>query len=242
MESTPRLSHTLVYVFSQHQSWVELRHLKTLAWMIVGLIPSGKISLTAWTPYVHSRAVYAQRIVRRFARWLEHDRIDVHALSGPLMPHALAAWGSHSLSLALETSILWNTYCVVRMSLVYRGRAVPLVWKVLEHPSRRVAYDIYQDVLDRVAELLPCRCPVVLTAERGVADTHLMEHLARLGWHWCIRIKGSFWIDRDGKRGGKVKRMPLSPGKALFWHWVYITKPRYGPVHIAMARCHEGKE
>jgi hypothetical protein len=52
MESTPRLYHTLVYVFSQHQNWVELRHLKTLAWMIVGLIQSGKISLTAWPPYV----------------------------------------------------------------------------------------------------------------------------------------------------------------------------------------------
>ena len=74
MGSTPRLYNTLVYVCSQHQNWVDLRHLKTLAWMIVGLIQSGKISLTAWTPYVHSRAVYAQSIVRRFARWLENDR------------------------------------------------------------------------------------------------------------------------------------------------------------------------
>ena len=88
MENTPRLYHTLVYVFSPHQSWVDRRHLKTLAWMIVGLIPSGNIRLTAWTPDVHSRAVYAQRIVRRCARGLEHDRIDVPALDGPLMPHA----------------------------------------------------------------------------------------------------------------------------------------------------------
>jgi hypothetical protein len=57
MESTPRLDQTLVYVFSQQQSWVALRHLQTLAWMIVGLIPSGTISLTAWTPSGHSRAV-----------------------------------------------------------------------------------------------------------------------------------------------------------------------------------------
>ena len=43
MESTPRLYHTLVYVFSQHQNWVDLRHLKTLAWMIVGLIQSSHV-------------------------------------------------------------------------------------------------------------------------------------------------------------------------------------------------------
>ena len=88
MGSTPRLSHTLVYVFSHPHNWVDRRHLKTLAWMSVGLMQSGKISLTAWTPDVHSRAVYAQSIVRRFARWLENDRIAVHALYGPLRQHA----------------------------------------------------------------------------------------------------------------------------------------------------------
>jgi hypothetical protein len=242
MENTPRLYHTLVYVFSQHQNWIDRRHLKTLAWMVVGLIQSGTISLTAWTPYVHSRAVYAQSIVRRFARWLGNDRIEVHALYGPLMQQALAEWGDHILYLALDTSPLWNTYCVVRLSLVYRGRAVPLVWKVLEHPSSSVAYDIYQDVLDKVAELLPCQYTVVFTADRGFADTRLMEHLARLGWHWRIRIKGSFWSDRDGKRRCKMNRMRLPAGKALFWHHVYMTKQRYGPVHMAMARGHDGKE
>jgi phosphoribosylaminoimidazole-succinocarboxamide synthase len=80
--------------------------------------------------------------VRRVARWLEKTRIDVHALDGPLVHHALAEWENHVWSLALDTSMLWNTYCLVRLSLVYRGRAVPSVWTVLEHPSSRVAYDV----------------------------------------------------------------------------------------------------
>ncbi len=148
MEGTPRLYDTLVQVLSQHRNWVDLRHLKTLAWMMVGLMQSGKSSLTAWAPYVHSRALYAQSTVRRFGRWLENERIEVHSLYGPLLQQALAEWGSHLLSLALDTSTLWNTYCLVRLSIIYRGRAIPIVWKVLEHPSSRVAYDVYKDVLD----------------------------------------------------------------------------------------------
>jgi Transposase DDE domain len=242
MEGTPRLYDTLVQVLSQHQNWVDRRHLKTLAYMIVGLIQSDKISLTAWTPYVYSRAVYAQSSVRRFARWLENERIDVHALYGPLIQQALAAWGDHILYLALDTSMLWNTYCLVRTSLVYRGRAIPLVWKVLEHSSSSVAYDVYREVLDKVAELLPVRCTIVLTADRGFADTHLMAHLTRLGWHWRIRIKGSFWIYRHGKRRCKVNRITLSAGKARFWHDIYITKKWYGPVHLALGRPQDSKE
>lgn len=198
MGGTPHLYETLVQVLSQHQHWVDLRHLKTLAWMIVGLMQSGKIGLTAWAPSVHSRAVYAQSRVRRLARWLDHHRIDVHALYGPLMPQALTEWGSHLLDLALDTSPRWHTYGLVRIALVYRGRAIPLVWKVLDHPSSRVAYDVYQDVLEKVADLLPFRCHVIFTADRGCADTHLMEHLARLGGPWRMRIKGRFWIDRGG--------------------------------------------
>jgi len=242
MEGTPRLYDTLVAVLSQHQNWVDLRHLKTLAWMIVGLIQSGSSSMTAWAPYVHSRAVFAQSTVRRFTRWLENERIEVHALYGPLMQQVLAEWGNHLVYLALDTSTLWNTYCLVRISLVYRGRAIPIAWKVLEHPSSTVAYDVYQDLLDKVAELLPFRCTVVFTADRGFADTHLMDHLVQLGWHWRIRIKGSFWVYRPGKRDCKVNRIPLSPGKALFWHHVYITKQEYGPVHLALGRPKDTKE
>jgi predicted RNA binding protein YcfA (HicA-like mRNA interferase family) len=242
MEGTPRLYDTLVQVLSQHQNWVDFRHLKTLACMMVGLIQSGQISLTAWAPYVYSRAVYAQSSVRRFARWLDNARIAVHSLYGPLIQHALAEWGEHILYLALDTSMLWNTYCLVRLSIVYRGRAVPIVWKVLEHPSSSVGYDVYEEMLDKVAELLPFRCTVVFTADRGFADTHLMAHLTRLGWHWRIRIKGSFWIYRHGTRRCKVNRIPLSAGKALFWHHVYITKKWYGPVHLALGRPQDSQE
>ena len=109
-------------------------------------------------------------------------------------------------------------------------------WTVLAHRSSRVAFEVYQGVLDKVAELLPCGCRVVFTADRGFADTPLLEHLARLGWHWRIRITGSFGVYRHGKRHCQVKRMPLALGQAIFWPHVYLTTQEYGPVHLARGR------
>ena len=105
MDGTPRLSKTLVQVFSPHQNWVDLRHLKTLAGMVVGLIETGNISLTAWAPSGHSRAMDAQSPVRRLTRWLKNTRIDVHALYGPLIQQALAEWSNYRVYLALDTSM-----------------------------------------------------------------------------------------------------------------------------------------
>jgi hypothetical protein len=242
MENTPHLYDTLVFVLRQHATWLDQRHLKTLAWMMVGLIQAGWISLSAWAPYVVSRAQYAQSTVRRFRRWLDNDKIEVGSLYGPLMQQALAEWGEHVLSLALDTSMLWNTYCMARISVLYRGRAVPLVWCVLEHGSASVSYDAYKALLDRAALLLPMHCQVVFLADRGFADTELMGHLRRLGWHFRIRIKSSFWLYRRGRPRCKVERLAGVRGHACCWPRVCITEQRYGPVHLAVARPQQGND
>jgi hypothetical protein len=41
MENTPYLYDTLLRVLGQHRNGMDLRHLKTLAWMMVGLICNG---------------------------------------------------------------------------------------------------------------------------------------------------------------------------------------------------------
>jgi hypothetical protein len=138
---------------------------------------------------VQSRAKYAQSTVRRFVRWLNNSRIKVHALYGPLIQQALAEWGDGKLYLALDTSMLWAQYCLIRVAVIYRGRAIPMVWKVIEHKSSSVAYETYKDLLDEATTLLPARCDVIFLADRGFADVDLMKHLKRLKWHWRIRIK-----------------------------------------------------
>jgi hypothetical protein len=56
LENPPHLYNTLVHGLSQHATWGEQRHLKTLAWMMVGLSHSGGIRLSAWAPPVVRRA------------------------------------------------------------------------------------------------------------------------------------------------------------------------------------------
>ena len=242
MESTPRLYDTLVHVLRQHQNWLDRRHLKTLAWMTVGLMQSGTISLTAWAPYVHSRAVYAQSTCGGLARWLENTGSTCMPSMGP---SCNKPWRSGE-----PRSCIWPW--------IRRCCGIPIVWcasrsSIVAGPSRSYGQSWNtQAVVSRMRCIKGCwirwlngclcRCPVVFTADRGFADTHLMEHLTGLGWHGRIRIKGSFWIDRQGKRRCKVNRLPLCPGQALFWHHVTITKQGYGPVHLALGRPIDSQE
>ncbi len=160
MENTPYLYDTLLRVLGQHANWLDLRHCKTLAWMMVGLINSKTVSLGSWTPFVVTQAQYAQSIVRRFRRWLDNNRIKPEPLYGPLIEQALVSWVGKRMYVALDTSMLWNTYCLIRLSVIYRGRAVPLVWRVIEHGSAAVSFATYQALLDEAKSRLPFACQI----------------------------------------------------------------------------------
>ena len=81
---------------------------------------------------------------------------------------------------------------------------------------------------------MPVACNVVFLADRGFADTELMHHLKRLGWHFRIGIKSNFWIYRSGHGGFQVRAIALVPGQTRFWHGVLLTTKRFGPVHLAV--------
>ena len=132
--------------------------------------------------------------------------------------------------------MLWNQYCLIRLSVVYRGRAVPVVWEVMEHGSSSVTHEAYAALLEAVPALLPAGVKVVFLADRGFADTDLLAHLRRLGWHFRIRIKATFRVLRPGQPACKVEDFSLAPGRALFLHNVAITAEHFGPVSLALAR------
>ncbi len=237
MENTPDLYDTLFQIFGQYQHWADIRHLHTLIWMIIGLIRSKTVNLPEWTPFVRSRAQYAQSTVRRFSRWLNNERVEATRLWEPIIQTALQEWGQYTLYLALDTTMLWGRFCHIRISVIYRGRAIPLIWKTIEHRSSSIGLETYQDLLETAAKLLPEGVNVVFLADRGFADTHLMRYLQdSLHWHYRLRVKSSFYVYPRGRRRIKIGRMSLIRGQALFLHRIYLTKQRYGPVYLALAK------
>lgn len=90
---------------------------------MVGLLQSQTVRLGSWAPDVGTQARYAHRIVHR---WLAKHRSKPAPLYGPLIEKAVVRWGGQRMAVALDTSMWWHTYCRLRVSVIDRGRAVPL--------------------------------------------------------------------------------------------------------------------
>ncbi|MCU0526672.1 MAG: transposase [Elainella sp. Prado103] len=74
------------------------------------------------------------------------------------------------------------------LSVVCCGRAVPLLWRVLEHGSATVAFEAYQPLLRKARWLLRQHPDVMLLADRGFANHQLMEWLQASRWHYLLSL------------------------------------------------------
>ena len=139
MTSTSRLYDALNDFLRQCENqWRDVRHLQTLCWMMIGMLQSQNVHLNGFGVYVKSRAQMAQSHQRRFRRWLSNPRIDVVSAHQLLMKQALSQWGKQRLYLSLDTTVVWNCFCIVWVGVVYRGRTIPVTWKVVFQASSTV--------------------------------------------------------------------------------------------------------
>lgn len=212
MSISAPLYNQLFSLLSQHSQYRDLRHLKALAWMVNALIYSGKINLSEWESYVPSRATKAQSIERRWQRFIRNRRIKVKSLYLPLLLAAISRWNSDRLYLALDTTMLWNRFCMIHISIVCGGRAVPFLWKVVNHKSSTVAFTEYKSMLKLAQKLLSNYPDIKLLADRGFANHQLINWLQNSGWHYCLRLPCDVII--HGARRHPIELKYLIPNKA----------------------------
>jgi hypothetical protein len=229
---SPRL-YSQVSLWLQEAPWKDVRHRQTLAWMLVGLLSTMAVGLTRWCPFVLSRAELAQSTQRRFERWLHNRRIAVLHLYAALLQGVLADFQDRKVYVALDTTLLWNTYCVVYVALIYRGRMIPLAWKVMEHDSASIAFRDYQSVLVFLRRQLPGK-QVYLLADRGFVHRELMRWIKSTPhWHFRLRYKAGIGLYRW--MGGRFQPLAahVSPGQVVCYHGVYVTG-HYEKVHLVV--------
>lgn len=232
-----RLYRTIMGLIGQTLRMNDIRNVSTFAWMVVGLLLSKGVHLSQWAVHRVGAAQAASK-QRQMARWLHNSKLEPATVYREFITAALLSWAAapeRALVLALDSSVLWEKYVIVRVSLVYRGRALPLAWTVLAQGSASVSLDNYRNVLVEASRLLPRHQQVTLLADRGFVDVALLQLLVEVGWHFTIRLKSSLWVYRACKPRCKVKALLPPKGEVRLFHCVQVTERRFGPVHLILA-------
>ena len=244
MSDSGTLFQTLMRFFVKcipRSAWGDIRRLVTLAWAVVGLCLSKMVNLSSWGESVESKATHAASRARRFQRWIDNTNIDVSAIYTALLKASLKEWEiGMRVFVALDTSVIKGTpFVLVQVSLIYRGRAIPLAWQVLVHDSATVGYSDYVKVLETALACLPAGLVITLLADRGFVHADLFHWLRQQHWHYRIRLTGDTLVRLGDRQVVPVAKLCPPKGAAHFYHNIYLLGEGIGPVHLALAKLDE---
>jgi hypothetical protein len=187
--NTPLLYRQLMDQLSQWVNAKDVRHLQGVSESVGAILQSQEACPALWLPYLSHRDCSARAHLERIHYLLENPQICAERFYYPLLQKVLSAFAGSSLTLAFDTSLLWNEYCLVEVSLIWGGRSLTVAQTVLEHPSASVAFEDYQSVLEQAYGQIPPGCTVTLLADRGFDHKQLLQWLNDHQWEWVIRLK-----------------------------------------------------
>jgi hypothetical protein len=126
------------------------------------------------------------------------------------------AWKGNQLAVAIDATSLGQRFAVLVISVVYRGCAVPVAWKVLRGGEKHPWKPEWLALLKQFKGLLPDGWMVIVLADRGLYAKWLFEAIVQLKWHPYLRVntRGSF------RPEGEFNWQPFSsfvPSKGKRW-------------------------
>lgn len=116
--------------------------------------------------------------------------LDVTSCFRPLLRWVLRCWpeGECRLALAMDASSLGMTFVVLSISVVYRGCAIPIAWKVLRAAQKGAWKEEWLALFAALCPGLPKGWLVVVLADRGLYADWLFRAIHKHGWHPLLRI------------------------------------------------------
>lgn len=169
----------------------------SLAGATLGVIESASLAVAMiGQGLALARGRLTKHAIKQVDRLLSNPGIDVDALLVHWVPYVVG--GRSSITVAMDwTDFDADGQATIMLSLLCRhGRATPLVWLTVGTATLKDRRNAYEDqVLMRLAEVLPAGVRVRIVADRGFGDQKLYRLLTEeLRFDFVIRFRGNIKV------------------------------------------------
>ena len=241
----PKECYQIKQVIETHLPHLTQSQLTGLAWWVCGTILAGSACQNAVASALSTRGNWNN--LRQYLReWLYDggDRarpckteLDVSICFAPLLRWVLAWWRSGRLALAIDPTLKGDDTTAIVISVVYRGCAIPVAWRILRANKPGAWMDPIVELLQALAPAVPREMTVVVLCDRGLGQSEIVEtdpgsglaslhevsekrHFLRRGRpaaaRACLRSPSGYRMDRERDRLRQSRhKTPLHPAGGL---------------------------
>jgi hypothetical protein len=209
-----------------------VRHLTTLAALISGIVGSHSTQLPKIATQVPNGTKPESR-VKRFARWVDNATITEEAYFVPYAAVLLRHLALQTLVVILDGSVVGRGCVALMMHVVYKGRALPLVWQVRKGKKGHFPEAMHLALVEQLYDLIPTGARVVLLGDGEFDGTQLQQTVQDYRWSYVVRTGSHITVEWDGERFRcETVAACIKPGTLVELRDVRVTEEAYGPLML----------
>ena len=208
------------------------RHLTTLAALINGIVGSKKSQLPHIATQVPDGRKPESR-VKRFARWLDNERILEEMYFLPYADLLLTQLALETLVLVMDGRVVGRGCTALMLHVLSQGRALPLAWRVRQGPKGHCPEALHSAMVELIRTVIPAGAKVVLLGDGEFDGTALQATLNEAGWSYVCRTALSTTATWEGTTFRLDTLGACSkPGTLIALQAGQLTRDAYGPVML----------
>jgi len=208
------------------------RHLNTLAALISGIVGSKSTQL----PHIATKVpdgTKPESRVKRFARWCDNAHILEEVYFLPYAAVLLCHLALQTVVRVMDGSVAGRGCNALMLHVVYKGRALPLAWRVRQGPKGHFPEDLHIALVELVSGLIPEGTQVVFLGDGELDGTRLQHTIEGAGWSYVCRTgcHRTAWWDGETFRLDTLGACS-KPGTLVALSQVWFTRQEYGPIML----------
>jgi len=208
------------------------RHLATLAALINGIVGSKSTQLPSVATKIPDGTKPESR-VKRLSRWLDNACILEEVYFLPYVELLLTQLALETLVVVMDGSVVGRGCLALMLHVVYKGRALPLAWRVRQSPKGHCPAELHIALVELMSTLIPEGTKVIFRGDGEFDGTALQNTLSEMGWSYVCRTAMSSTVTWEGETFRlDVLGVCLQPGRLIALQEAYVTREGYGPIMV----------
>jgi hypothetical protein len=225
------IKQSLKQLYPHEPQGNQARHLNTLAALISGIVGSRSCQLPDIASKVPDGNKKESR-VKRYTRWLQNERITSDVYFLPYAAELLATLATtQSLLLAIDGSEVGRGCVALMISVIYKQRALPLVWVVVAQAKGHLAEAQHVQLLAQAQALVPAGATVIVVGDGEFDGVTWQATLQSYGWEYVCRTAKNVQLGVvDAETLAPFETVNVQPGECIALFDVTFSQQLYGPV------------
>ena len=221
------------------------KRVKSLAGATLGCIQSTSLAVgMIGQGLALANGLLTKHAVKQVDRLLSNPGIEVNKLLAKWVPHLVGKRDSINVAMDWTEFDADNQATIMLSLLTSHGRATPLVWLSVDKTTLKNRRNGYEDqVLRRLAEVVPAGVRVTIVADRGFGDQKLYELLTgELKFDFVIRFRGNIRVTTTDGEVRTAAEWVGAGGRARTLRDAMVTADEYPVATVVCVQARDMKE